>query len=358
MTLQEQCALSYYQPVADLNARHGISLVQHTETKKIFVRKILTVYDPDVYQYLREHPVRNTPRIYEAVEDGRTLTIIEDYLCGSTLQEVLRERGPLPEEEVCDLAIQLCRILRDLHQADPPIVHRDIKPSNLILSPDGVLKLLDMNAAKRVHRGTASDTHLIGTAGYAAPEQYGFAASDARTDIYAVGILMSELLTGEADSLPPESCALRPVVAQCTQLDPKDRYPDAGALEAALQGILSRQAGRRPEPEARPKPARRQLLPPGFRTGKIWKMLTAVIGYLLWLWLCSRLDVQPLTARFPIFLIGLGVIFFSANYLNLQSQLPFSRSRNWLVRLIGILLWDLIFVYLMLTLLTITGLLQ
>lgn len=365
MTLQEQCALSYYQPIAELNAKHGVCLVQHTATKKVFVRKKLTTYDPDIYRYLMEHPIRNTPRIFEAVEDGSTLVIIEEYLSGSTLEEVLQERGSLPEEEVCELAIQLCQILKDLHHADPPIIHRDIKPSNLILSPDGVLKLLDMNAAKRAHGGTTSDTHLIGTAGYAAPEQYGFAASDGRTDIYAVGVLINELLNG-GSGLRVNSADFRPVIDRCIQIDPGNRYQDINELADALQEVWCQQNGIRPEGKSLPrqqvtlpKPTARQFLPPGFRTGKIGKMLPAAALYLIWLWLCSLLTLDPprFLSRCMVFLTGLVVIFFSGNYLDLQSQFPLSRSKNKLVRLIGILLWDIIIAYLLLTLFLILGLL-
>ena len=78
----------------------------------------------------------------------------------------------------------------------PPIVHRDIKPSNIILTEDGRIVLIDLNAARLNDKNRSHDTQLIGTAGFAAPEQYGFAASSPRADLYAAGILMRVLLTG------------------------------------------------------------------------------------------------------------------------------------------------------------------
>lgn len=78
----------------------------------------------------------------------------------------------------------------------PPIVHRDIKPSNIILTEDGRIVLIDLNAARLDDKNRSHDTQLIGTAGFAAPEQYGFAASSPRADLYAAGILMRMLLTG------------------------------------------------------------------------------------------------------------------------------------------------------------------
>lgn len=78
----------------------------------------------------------------------------------------------------------------------PPIVHRDIKPSNIILTEDGRIVLIDLNAARLDDKNRSHDTQLIGTAGFAAPEQYGFAASSPRADLYAAGILTRVLLTG------------------------------------------------------------------------------------------------------------------------------------------------------------------
>ena len=127
-----------------------------------------------------------------------------------------------------------CRILAQLHRAEPPIIHRDIKPGNIILTEDGTVKLLDMNAARQLSEGKEADTRLLGTAGYAAPEQYGFAQSDARTDIYAAGVLMNVLRTG---CLPQEKLAggsLRRIVRKCTHIDPNRRYASAGELLAAL----------------------------------------------------------------------------------------------------------------------------
>lgn len=89
---------------------------------------------------------------------------------------------------------ELCEILEKLHSANPPIVHRDIKPSNIIITNYDHVILLDFNAAKYFTDPNTSDTILLGTKGYAAPEQYGFGSSTPQTDIYAVGILLKELV--------------------------------------------------------------------------------------------------------------------------------------------------------------------
>ena len=88
----------------------------------------------------------------------------------------------------------LCNILEALHSMTPPIIHRDIKPSNIIITSYNYAMLLDFNAAKQFSGQNESDTVLIGTPGYAAPEQYGFGSSSPKTDIYSLGIVLREML--------------------------------------------------------------------------------------------------------------------------------------------------------------------
>ena len=80
MTLEEESRLSYYHEIAALNEEHGVFLVQHTGTKRVFVKKTLRVFNADVYRYLKDHPVLHTPHVYEAVADGDNLIVIEEYM--------------------------------------------------------------------------------------------------------------------------------------------------------------------------------------------------------------------------------------------------------------------------------------
>ncbi len=245
--------IASYRRIAELRREHGVTLVQQVRTGEVCVRKDLLIYDTAVYRQLQRHPVRGVPRIYalcensgegaEAGEPGDgapgTLTVIEEYIPGKTLEELLQEEGALPQERVRELVLQLCDVLEQLHTMDPPIVHRDIKPSNVMLKEDGSVVLIDFNAARRNEPGDRRDTRLIGTAGYAAPEQYGFASSTPRADLYAVGRLMCTLLTGNEESsavLPRGiSAGMRRIVNRCTQMNPGDRFSSAAALRKALR---------------------------------------------------------------------------------------------------------------------------
>ncbi|MCC8049902.1 MAG: serine/threonine protein kinase [Clostridiales bacterium] len=343
MEEQSADALSHYQPATVINARHGVQLVQHDETGRLFVKKQLKQYNIEVFQMLRAHPVPNTPRIYELVEENGTLTVIEEYLQGQTLQELLEEHGIFSENEAIALILALAGIVQDLHHMEPPIIHRDIKPANLILSPDQVLKLLDFNTAKFAADGENRDTVLLGTAGYAAPEQYGFGSSGLQTDIYSIGVILNVLLTG---SLPQEKTTdgrLAPMIKKCTEVNPRDRYADIDQFIGELLYV-------RDHPDELPPLAvpfyaeqvspssMRRFLPPGFRSGSPTKIVIAIVGYLMLL-------ISGLRIAVPY----LAVVFFSANYLDIQSALPLTDSKRWPVRIIGVLLYDAI-IFVLLTL--------
>ncbi len=202
MNASEAYILSSYKEIAVLNAEHGVTLVQDTTSGIVYVKKILTIYNAEVYLTLKNHPVPGIPEIIEMIEEDDRLIVIEEYIGGQTLRAILDNGNLFPEEEAVRIVEQVCVIVNDLHSADPPIIHRDIKPSNIICTPDGSIRLLDMNAARKVVTGKSEDTQLIGTVGYAAPEQFGFGASTVQTDIYAIGVLLCELMTGPGKDRP------------------------------------------------------------------------------------------------------------------------------------------------------------
>ncbi len=345
MSLSDELALSYYKPVADINADRTVKLVQHTQTGKFYVSKHIAIYNPDVYRSLMADPVPDTPVIYELAEDDSGLTLIEEYLPGDTLQEILDRDGVFTEDEVIGLLLQLCRIISALHHREPPIIHRDIKPSNIIISPDNVLKLLDFNTAKYEDPDESRDTRLLGTAGYAAPEQYGFGASAVQTDLYSMGVLMNVLLCGAVPSEKLADGSLSAIIKKCTELNPSDRFSDVDELEKALNDL---RGDKTPKTKAGSHPSWTRFLPPGFRTGNALHMMLAVPGYLIIFYLGLTLNIDSdsrldLTLnRIAVILILLLIVFFSADYLDIQERLPLTGSKKWPVLLTGIILYDIL----------------
>lgn len=226
---------SAYQEIAPLCPKGHVVLVKSTSNGQLYVKKTLKNCKPDIFYHLKKHPIPNTPTIYEIEDNHGELVIIEEYLPGNTLAERIEQDGFLSEKDTIQIALQLCKILSDLHHLSSAVIHRDIKPSNILISPDNKIKLLDFNAAKLQTSGSSRDTVLLGTEGYAAPEQYGFSASSHQTDIYAMGILINVCLKGTLPGQDITNGALQKVIRRCTALDPKDRYQDTRELAHALK---------------------------------------------------------------------------------------------------------------------------
>lgn len=346
MTLDEECRLSYYNRIAVLNEGHGVYLVQHLESGRVFVEKVLSVYDIGVYRYLMAHPVKNTPHIYEAVEDEGFLHVIEEHISGESLEEILSRKGILSENDAMNYVQQLCMILQALHCAKPPIIHRDIKPSNVMITPDGTVKLLDMNAAKRFSSEKAEDTILIGTAGYAAPEQYGFGVSSVQTDIYALGVLLNVMLSGQTPKEQLYGGSLKPVIEKCTQLDARNRYQ---SVTEVLEALTLRTAY-----SSSPSHSFRRYLPPGFRTGQPIHMVSAGLAYFLLFVISLTLTVNNSSMadlwlnRLSLLFIGLALILLSCNYLDIWDHLRISGLDKTWKKVLAIIVLDAILFFILL----------
>ena len=241
MNSSDRLSVSSYKTVAPINEQHGVYLVRHQETGSLFVKKILSIYSAGIYRKLLQHPVAGIPRIIALSEENGKLTVIEEFISGSTLSDKIAlcrssSLCPLTVREIGRYMIGLCEILEQLHSLDPPVIHRDIKPSNIMITVCDSVVLLDLNAA-RFYSGNPkrkSDTRLLGTHGYAAPEQYGFRESSPQTDLFAVGMTLKETI----DALPHEDHTFDAVITRCTQMDPSKRYASAGALKSAIRRSL------------------------------------------------------------------------------------------------------------------------
>lgn len=191
-----------------------------------YVRKIINYAVPS-FEMLLKLESMGLPKLYFAsIIDNKTY-VIEEYLSGVTLQEYINQGKHFSAKEVLEIANQLCNVLIILHEAK--IIHRDIKPSNIIILNNSlIVKLLDFGTARKVN-GKKIDTNILGTPGYAPPEQYGFAETDERSDIYALGKTLEQLLPVSY------SGRLRSVFKKCTELDPKNRVSSAKELRMMLE---------------------------------------------------------------------------------------------------------------------------
>lgn len=144
------------------------------------------------------------PRIVECVDAGGQTTVILEYIEGSTLHDEIRKNGTFSLRRAREILLEICKALKVLHNARPnPIIYRDLKPKNVIITPVGGVKLIDFGIARYHKADAARDTMLAGTQGYTAPEVMAGLQSDERSDVYSLGLVFYEMLSGKSLLDPP-----------------------------------------------------------------------------------------------------------------------------------------------------------
>ena len=366
MDLDQRLAISYYKSIAVINEPHHVYLVQHQETKKIAIKKVLDVYNPDVYAELYRNPVAGTPRIINYYEEAEQLTVIEEYISGTSLQDKISHADISPND-MLSYMLDLCAILEQLHQHNPAIIHRDVKPSNVIITSYNRAVLLDFNAAKYHTAAKDSDTILLGTQGYAAPEQYGFGQSSPQTDIYSLGILLKEM----AQASHCQNPYIDAIIAKCTQMNPAERYQSIGDLRETLltnggilpythagqvssrdlSGISSNRSNMQIQGNSISPAKHVQYVPPGFRSRTPWKMAVALLTYIFLTWFCLSLKVKNTfgaalwVERVFVLIMLLFIVASIFDYLNVRRLMPLCQHEKKATRILGVIVLDILVVF-------------
>jgi serine/threonine protein kinase len=192
------------------------------------------------YQFLTKLQHPNLPLIYDTFNEGDRFYFVMDFIEGKTLLDLLRANGgqPLSIGQVVEYAIQLCDVLSHLHMQNPPVIFRDLKPTNVMIRGDGRLFLIDFGIARFFKEGKQQDTILLGSPGYAPPEQHGSGQTSPRSDIYALGATMHCCLTGRDPFHAPDRFVFPPI-SQFNPLVPAD-------LDQLVQRMLSLNERQRP----------------------------------------------------------------------------------------------------------------
>ena len=265
--------------VLDVIGRGGMGVVYVAEDTRLGRRVALKALPPDyTTDQTRRERLRREARaaaalthpsiatIYALEEIGDALFIVSELVQGRTLREELRA-GPLPADQLHSTLLDIADALAAAHAQG--IVHRDLKPENVMRAPNGRVKILDFGLARWAARGSGiTVTQLtqaggaVGTPGYMAPEQLSGGTIDARTDIFAFGVLASELATGEHPFGPDSAAMLRrmtelmegrpvsgsgswssplieQIVRRCMRASPDERYASGAELVAALRTAIS-----------------------------------------------------------------------------------------------------------------------
>lgn len=199
--------------VSDKNGR--LFVRKNVRVDRLLAEKLTGISSPYIVKFI------------EFGEDNDGAYVIEEYVEGVTAAE-----RSFTKKQAVKILIELCDALDALHSAK--IVHRDIKPSNIIITKDEHIKLIDFDASRIEKVVKDRDTQILGTEGFAPPEQFGFSQTDSRSDIYSFGVTMN-LLLGE------NSAPFNKIIKKCKALDPDDRYDSISAVKTAIRlAVLKR----------------------------------------------------------------------------------------------------------------------
>ena len=374
MTLEEESRLSFYRELTVLDEKKNIVLVQDIRNSELCVKKTLDIYSRDVYEQLASVRIEGVPAVKECVADDGKLIVVEEYVQGRSLKQVLDEQGLLNEEQAYNIAVQLADVLVRLHQLEPAIVHRDIKPSNIIIEKNGHVNLIDFNAARHVNADKNEDTRMLGTVYFAAPEQFGFGQSDERTDIYGLGATINYIMTGDKPGAGIAECRFSDILKKCLMVDAKDRYQSAAELRGVLDMLNYSivQDNRKKAETAFGKDntvsvvrtyrnirdiivkmyrkyqkrnydidtSWRRYLLPGFRRLNVVYCLIALVWYAVIVWMTITFAVTdsktgiPVTGgeltmyKIAVFVLLFGMTMWFGNYLNIRRKLPGMKKIN------------------------------
>ena len=332
--LDKEYALSCYSSlyVIKENEKNKIEAVRHIITDKIYIKKTVKNYNLNVYEKFKNIDCINFPKIFELIEFNNQLIIIEEFINGNTLQEMLDKNIVLDKDTILNYIMTICDALSKLHSLNEPIIHRDIKPSNIMISNDGILKIIDFDASRIYNKDKIQDTYLLGTEGFASPEAYGFAQTDCRSDVYSIGVLINVLING---CLPKEKIVsgdIGKVIKKCTNISPDLRYSSLKDVKKDIYRIKNK------------KPISNRFSLPGFRgdsfickiTATFWYIIIAGIPY-------SYYEEGTLETNFkeaifmPLTIFLLTLLY--GNYLNILDKLPLTKQTTKTKRIVAIIFY-------------------
>ena len=198
----------------------------------------------NVWSALTECSSPRLPRIEATYELPEHFVVVYDFVPGRTLSKVIETDGPLTSESAVSLGIELCEAAGELHRHG--IVHRDISPNNIVVAANGA-HLIDLGIARMRVEGASKDTTSLGTWGFASPEQYGFAQTDARSDVYSIGRVLGFALTGIRPDDETYEQALKAIlehapaklvhaITRACSFEPSARFQSANDMAEALAG--------------------------------------------------------------------------------------------------------------------------
>lgn len=308
-------------PVVSFSEDTGLYL--YAPKKQLYVVKRMPAEYENFCRQLSEIPNPNVARILYIRKQADSIQIMYEYISGTSLAEHLKENGPFSETEAVRIIENVCCGLSAFHRIG--LVHRDINPNNIILSSDGVAKIIDFGIMRSFRTEKNADTAILGTPGYAAPEQFGFSQSDARTDIYALGVLLNVLCTGKLPSQAQVGGKVGKIIRQCISIDSKKRFSSVEELQRAVHNISGTEG----------QLDRFFSLIPGIRSRNPVIAAVSVILHLFCLLLIVTSYYSAIINGWSILLHTVSVMFSVAipyfcfnNFLDIWNRIPISKNSS------------------------------
>ena len=291
-------------------------LARDKKSGRLVIKKWIAREQGKIYEKLLGRVHANVVPVLDVAYTGESCIVILEYISGTSLEEKMKEQGVFSEKDAMSIMSQIACGLEFIHSFD--IIHRDINPANILISSDQIVKITDLGIARSKKENQRTDTSILGTVGYAAPEQFGFAQTDVRTDIYSLGVLLNVMLTGKLPTVRIHNGKLRAVIEKAIQISPEERFQTIDAFRVEMAGIAEEKQSFRKEKK---EPDHGKI--PGFRTGKIWKKAVAVFFY-IWMVLFTFILISDAFTKYSFVAGVLEILIMFITF-----WLPLIIASNW-----------------------------
>lgn len=314
-------------------------VVYNDYLQRQMILKILPIQNLPVLKDIMKIKHPNLMEIYDVMDDGINCNCLCEFVFGDNLDKIVYNKMGVDPKTAEKWMVQLCSGVEELHNRN--IIHRDITPNNVMIDYEGNIKLIDFNISRERKQSASRDTTVMGTAGYASPEQFGFTQTGFGADIYAMGVLLNFMLTGKMPNEKLCSGKYASIVKKATQIKEEDRYSNVYQMELALQGNGNEKLSF----------ADKFLLNlPGFRSNKTSHKVIAIIGYVLYFILlyCAidvtfiNGDVESLINGFVAWSLVPYICFFDVGNVSRFLGKGTQQSKKTILKIIGVALMVII----------------
>ena len=341
-------------------------LVRQKNSNKIFVLKEIEIENISIYESLQYIKNRHLAAVKNIIEIENKAVVIEEYISGDILADKIENKN-ITKEDALDYTCQLFEVLSELEKVN--IVHRDITPKNILISSDNVVKLIDFGISRKTKEGRTKDTTILGTAGYAAPEQFGFMQTDIRSDIYSIGVVFHEMLTGKMPEGNKCICYdYKEFIQKCINISPENRFQtacqayeelmknyihyDAKSNENTVKFTNSAYKTTGKQDTASVKQDYDYSKMPGFRSGALWKKILGVCVYVFLVTVmavgfekCKGNTQAVMYECAAAFMYVFSTVVIAGNYKNWYNRMPIYKDMDSVVKMFSRVILSIMIFY-------------